>query len=184
MIESAVAVQVNGLHFSLYEVTKLSIFFVNSLTLLNEPRGGSPCPRDDREETLHLIEPAGVGWNEVHVPAWSLREPRSHLRVLVARVVVHDAMDVQLLRHCLVDLAQEREKFLMPVARLAAGQNRAVEHIERREQRRSSVADIVVGDAFSVTKSHRQHRLRAFQSLALALLVNAEHQRVFRGIQV
>ena len=32
-------------------------------------------------------------------------------------------------------------------------------------------------------KVSRQHRLRAFQSLALALLVNAEHQRVFRGFR-
>lgn len=32
------AVQVNGLQFSLYWMTKLSIFWVSSLTLLNEPR--------------------------------------------------------------------------------------------------------------------------------------------------
>ena len=144
MIESAVAVQVNGLHFSLYEVTKLSIFFVNSLTLLNEPRGGSPCPRDDREETLHLIEPAGVGWNEVHVPAWSLREPRSHLRVLVGGIVVADQMQFFALARLALNLAQEVEPFAVTVVLITAGDDRTIEGIERREQGRGAVTLVVM----------------------------------------
>lgn len=93
-------------------------------------------------------------------------------------------MHVQLLRHGFVDLAQERQKLLMAVARFAAGQYLAIEHIERCKQRRRSMADVVMRDAFDVAQSHRQHGLCAFQRLALTLLVDAQHQSVLRRVQV
>ena len=73
---------------------------------------------------------------------------------------------------------------LMPVPGLALGQDRAVECVERRKQRRRPVAHVVVGDTFDVAKAHRQQRLRALQRLALALLVDAKHQRVLRRAHV
>jgi len=39
-------------------------------------------------------------------------------------IVVDDAVDIKLGRHSLINLAQEVEKFLMPVAWLATGQHR------------------------------------------------------------
>jgi hypothetical protein len=102
----------------------------------------------------------------------------------VGGVVVGDAVDVQLGRHGLVDLAQERQELLMPVARLAAGPHGAVEHVQRGEQRGGAVALVVVGDALDVAEAHGQHRLRALERLALALLVDADDQRVVGRTQV
>lgn len=61
--------------------------------------------------------------------AWPSGQPSLDLRVNVGGVVVGDAVDVQLGRHGLADLAQEREKRLVAVARLARGQHCAVEYV-------------------------------------------------------
>ena len=44
--------------------------------------------------------------------------------------------------------------------------------------------DIVVGDAFDIAQSHRQHRLSALQRLDLAFFVDAQHHGVIRRIQI
>ncbi|MCY1552288.1 hypothetical protein D9M68_886760 [compost metagenome] len=67
---------------------------------------------------------------------------------------------------------------------LATGQHGTVEHIQRCEQRGRSMPLVVMGDTLNVTKTHRQHRLRALQRLALALLVDTDDQRVVRRAQV
>jgi len=56
----------------------------------------------------------------------------------------------------------------MPMTRFALGDDRTVEHIERRE----------------LAQPHRQHRLSALQGLDLALLVHAQHQRLIGWIEV
>jgi hypothetical protein len=57
--------------------------------------------------------------------------------MLVGAVVVDDAVHVEPGRHRLVDFAQKRQEFLVPVTRLAGSEHhRAVEHIQAREQRR------------------------------------------------
>ena len=120
----------------------------------------------------------------MHMPAWTLREPGAHLGVLVARVVVRDAVHVQFRRHRPVDFAQEGKEFLMPMARFASCQDRAIEDIQCCEKRGRSMTDVVVRDALDVAESHWQQRLRALQRLTLTLLVNAQHQRVLRRIQI
>lgn len=139
---------------------------------------------NQREEAFDLIQPGTVGWHEVHVPARAACQPGLDLRMAVRGVVVDDAMNVQLSRHGLVDLAQERQEFLMAMTRLASGQYRAVEHIQGREQRGRAVAFVVVRDAFDVAQAHGQHRLRALQRLALTLLIHAQHQCVLGRAQI
>ncbi len=104
--------------------------------------------------------------------------------MLVGTVVVDDAVHVETFGHRLVNLAQERQKLLVPVTRLAGGQYRAVEHIQGRKQRGGAVTDIVMRNALNVTEAHRQHGLRALKRLTLAFLVYAQHQRVLWGTQV
>ena len=113
-----------------------------------------------------------------------LAASQAHLRMGVRGVVVDDAVDVQLGRHRLIDGAQERHELLMPVARLALGEHRAVENIERCEQRRRPVADIVMRHAFDVAQPQGQHRLSPLERLALALLVHTEHERVVGRAQI
>jgi len=42
------------------------------------------------------------------------------------------------------------------------------------------VPDIVVRDALDIAQPHGKHRLRPLESLALALLVHAKHDRILR----
>src|SRR5688572_9917661 len=81
---------------------------------------------DQCKEALDLVQPGAVGRNEVHVPAWPGGQPSLNLRMTVGGVVVHDAMDVEFGRHSCLDLAQKRQELLMPMARLATGQHRAI----------------------------------------------------------
>ncbi len=78
---------------------------------------------DQREESLDLIEPGTVGLDEVHVPARSCCQPDFNLGMAVGGVVVADAVDVQFGGHGLVNLAQERQEFLVTVARFAGRQS-------------------------------------------------------------
>ena len=115
---------------------------------------------DQREEALDLVQPGTVGRNEMHVPTRPARQPSLDLRVTVGSVVVHDAVHVQLSRHSLVDLAQERQELLVPVAWFAAGQHRPVEHVQRRKQRCGAVALVVMGDPFDIASCAVGYNLR------------------------
>ena len=59
--------------------------------------------------------------------------------MLVGGVVVGDQMDRKPGRHIAVEVIKKGAKFLVPMARLALSDDRAVEHVERREQRSSLV---------------------------------------------
>ena len=72
----------------------------------------------------------------------------------------------------------------MPVARFALAEHFAGGHVEGREQGGGSMPDIVVGDAFDIAQSHRQHRLSALKRLDLAFFVDAQHHGVIRRIQI
>ena len=93
-------------------------------------------------------------------------------------------MDVQVRRHLLVDQPQEREELLVPVPRLALGDHLAGSDVQGREQCRRAVAQVVVGVALRVAQIHGQFRLGPVQGLDLRLLVDAEHHRVIRRIEV
>jgi hypothetical protein len=84
---------------------------------------------DERKEAFDLVEPRGVGGDEVNMPTRTAREPRSDLGMLVGGVVVDDEMDIQLGRHIGFDVTQEGEEFLMTMAGFALSDDRAVEHV-------------------------------------------------------
>src|ERR1700727_3016228 len=89
---------------------------------------------DQRKEAFDLVKPRTVGGNEMHVPAGMGCQPRLDLRMLVATVVVDDAVHVKVGRHCLVDFTQERQELLMPMTRLAGGEHCAIEYVQGGEQ--------------------------------------------------
>ena len=113
-----------------------------------------------------------------------LGQPGAHFRMFVGRIVVNHQMQVQFRRRLLVDQAQKCEKLLMAMASVAFADHLAVRHVQRGEQRGGAVADIVMGVAFGVSQSQRQHRLSAIQGLNLALLVDAQHHRIVGRIQI
>src|ERR1700685_4089487 len=101
-----------------------------------------------------------------------LRQPGSHLRMLVGGVIVDDQMNVQFRRDAVVEATQKREKLLMPVARFAFGENGAGGDIQRGKQGSRPMSDVVVGDALHIAEPHRQDRLSSIECLNLALFVN------------
>ena len=72
----------------------------------------------------------------------------------------------------------------MAMPLLAARDDRAVEGTHRRKQCGRTVPLVVVGHGGSPARLQRQAGLRAIQCLNLTLLVAAQHQGVFWGIQV
>jgi len=82
-------------------------------------------------------------------------------------VVVGDQMDHKSGRNVAVEVIKKGAKFQMPMERLALSDDRAVESVERREQRGRAVPVVIVGHALDVTQPHWQHRLSPLQSLNL-----------------
>lgn len=90
---------------------------------------------DEGEPAFDRVEPRGTGRSEVQVKARPAGEPRPHLRMFVTGVIVEDQMDGERRRHVGLHFAQKGEELLMPVARLAAGEDLTVGDIERGEER-------------------------------------------------
>jgi len=139
---------------------------------------------DQCEEPLHLIEPGAVGWNEVDVPTRTPCQPGLYPRMLVSAVVVDDQMHIQTCWDTCLNSTQKRKKLLMSVPWLAVSEYRAVEHIESRKECSGSVALVIVSDSGGVPQPQRKHGLSALQCLRLTLLIDAQHQGVFRWIQI
>ncbi len=116
--------------------------------------------------------------------AGPLRQPGADLGVLVGAVVVDDQVDIQFFWDGLLDLAQEAQELLVPVARSALGHHLPGGHVQRSKQGGGAVADVVMRHALHVAQSHGQQRLSAVQGLDLRLLVDAEHHRLVRRVQV
>ena len=93
-------------------------------------------------------------------------EPGFHFGMLVGGV--HDEVQLQFGRSFGVDLPEETQELLMPVARQTGTDDLAVECAQRREQCRRAVAFVVMGLCALAALTQRQARLRAVQRLNLA----------------
>ena len=58
-----------------------------------------------------------------------------------------------------LQMAEEGEKLLMQMTRLAFVEHRAGGDIEDNKQGGGAMADVMMGDALDITQAHRQHRL-------------------------
>src|SRR5271165_6558325 len=85
---------------------------------------------DQSEPAFDLVEPRAIGRREVQMKAGPTCQPRTHPRVLVSGVVVTNQMHLERGWHARLDMAQKRQEFLMPVARLALGEDAAIGDIE------------------------------------------------------
>src|SRR5262245_44399432 len=93
-----------------------------------------------------------------------LREPFAHFRVFVSGVVVNDGIDPLSLGKMRVDVIEEADELLMPVALHVATDNGAVENVEGGEQGGCAVAFVVVGHRPGAPRLHRQSRLGAVRA--------------------
>src|ERR1700676_4981909 len=139
---------------------------------------------DKSERTLDVIEPRAVGRRVVEMEARAAREPSLHFGMLVRAIVVNDQMHIEPRRHAGIEMAQKAQALLMAMAWFALGEHPPVGDVEGGKQCGSSVAVIIMRDAFDIAKSKGQYRLGALKGLDLALLIDAQHQGLVRRIEV
>ena len=118
------------------------------------------------------------------VEARASLEPGFDLGVLMGGVIVDDQMQIEVLGRVAVDCAQETEELLMAMARHAFADDPAGGDVERGEQGRRPVPLVIVGHRAGATLLQRQSRLGAVERLDLALLVDREHQRLVRWVEI
>ena len=99
-------------------------------------------------------------------------------------VVIADQVQLPVGRDGLVDQAEKLEPLLMAMPLLAQAKDLAVGRVQRGEQSGRAVAFVVVGHGGAASALQRQAGLGTIQSLNLALLVGAQHQRVLRRIEI
>lgn len=139
---------------------------------------------NDVEPDLHLIEPRRVGGCEVNVVARVGREPAFDLVMFVGAVIVDDEMDIEIGRDIVLDVPEELEKFLMAMMPFALAQDLARYDVQGSEKSGGAVSEVVVRDAFDISKPDRQDWLSSFQGLDLAFLIDAEDQGLIRWVEV
>lgn len=139
---------------------------------------------DKSEPTLHLIEPGRVGGSVVDLEAGTFCKPESDPGMLVSGVVVDDQMNIEFFRHGVIDALEELKELLMTMTCLALGQDSAGGDVECGEQGGGAMANVVVGDSFDISQSHGQHGLSPVKGLYLALLIDGEHDRMVRRVQI
>ena len=140
--------------------------------------------RDLGEQALDEVEPGRGCRGEVQLETRMALEPTLHGRCLVCGVVVEDQVEVEMRERLSVDLLQERQELFGAMARQAFPDDLAGRHIECREQRRGPVTLIVVCHGAGTALLDGQARLRAIESLNLALLVDGKHQGFLGRIEI
>jgi hypothetical protein len=113
-----------------------------------------------------------------------LKQPALDQRGLVGAVVVEHQVDLERVWNVGVDRVEELAELDTAVSPVMLRDDLAGLHVQGREQRSSTVADVVVGAPFDLAGTHRQDRLAAVQGLNLRLLVDAQHDGAIRGIEV
>jgi len=109
-------------------------------------------------------------------------EPGFDTRVFVSALVVHDPMEIQSRRGVGIDLLEEANKFLLPMARHTVSDDFPVKPAERRKPGRRPIAFIIMGLASRDSRTPGQPRLCPIQCLDWAFLVDTKHQRLIRRI--
>ena len=104
--------------------------------------------------------------------------------MLVGPVVIHDEMEGEFRWSFAVDLLEESDKFLVPMAWHAVADHLAIEHAQRCKQRGSAIALVIVRHGPTATLLQRETGLSAVEGLDLTFLVDAQDQGLVRRIQI
>ena len=131
------------------------------------------------EPSFDGIQPGTAGGREVHVEPGMPLEPALHLRMLVGGVVIHDQMQVEIGWRFRVDLLEELQPFLMPMAWHALSDEFTLGHFQSSEECRGAMTRVVMSERFQSARVQRQALLASFQRLNLALFITGKHQSVF-----
>ena len=136
------------------------------------------------EEALDEVHPGRAGGREMQLEAGMLLQPGLHLGRLVGRVVVKNQMDVAGFLHGPVDAAQKAQELPGAVAWHAFPDDQARLDVQRGEECGGAVALVVVGHGGGAPLLEGQTRLGPIERLDLGLLIDAEHDRTVRRIEI
>ncbi len=136
------------------------------------------------EPPFHEIQAGRRGRSEMQMKSRMLVQPLSNTGVGVGPVVVQDQMEIQSVRRFPVDRAEEVQELCVPVTGITGADQGAVEGVEGRAQAGGSIALVVMGHGPAPAFLHRQFRLGPVQGLNLRRFINAQDQRLVRGVQV
>jgi len=112
------------------------------------------------------------------------RHEVSDAGMLVRGIVIDDQMNLEILGHRGLDVAQELQKLLVAMPALALGEDLPRRDVQRREQRGRPVSEVVVRDPLDIAQVEREERLRAIEGLDLTLLIDAQHDRVVERVEI
>jgi hypothetical protein len=82
-------------------------------------------------------------------------------------------MNLETAGEMVVDVVEKSQKFLMPMPSVAIADGDSAGHVQSREQRRNSMALVIMRLPGRHAWSQRQDRLGAVQRLHLALFIHA-----------
>ena len=136
------------------------------------------------DESFDGVDPRTRRRREVEGEARMSIEPTHDVGMLVRRVIVEDHVDDLSNRDIRFDRVQKANELLMPVALHAAPDDLAIENIKRCEEGRGAATLVIMGHRAGAAFLHRQSRLGAVESLDLRFLVDREHDRMRRGIDI
>ncbi len=141
-----------------------------------------PAPGQDAEKAFGQVDPGGMRRGMVKVDLGMPPEPSLGGRALVDVQVVQDnvKLAVRVVPRHLVHETQEIDGG----SSFHFGQNLAGGNFQGRQQGMGTVPDIFIGPTAGLLGPQRQERLGAIESLDARLLIYAQHQGLFRGIQV
>ena len=87
--------------------------------------------------------------------ARSTCQPLLDLRTLVRCVIVDDQVNLQVIRHVLVDVFEKTQKLLMAMTFFALCDYFAAGHVQGGEQGGCTMSDVVMRYAFGIAQSQR-----------------------------
>ena len=156
---------------------------VHQLLDTDEGTAADGLPRDDAEEDLDEVQPGARGRCEVQRDAAMAGQPGLDVGVLMGCVVVDH--HVQLLaRVSAGHLLQEGEELLVAVKLIAGLGHVSGGHLQGGEQGGGAVTHVVVRGSLGQAGTQGQDRRGAIEGLDLALLIDAEHDRLLRRVEV
>ena len=106
--------------------------------------------REHGEEALDLVDPRSRSWGVVDVPAGMPREPVASRLGLMGDEIVHDDMEIEILRHMRFDRVKEGTELACPMTGETAADDTTGRGVEVGKPREGSTALIVVGAPFGL----------------------------------
>ena len=145
---------------------------------------GDHVALDLGEPEFHLIQPGRVGRREMELDVRMRVQELAHLRGFVRREVVADDMDFFALGLARADIGEKSDELGAGVPRCGLTHDFAGLGVERRVQRQRSMAVVLKAMAFESAWRKQQNRIEPVERLDRSLLIDAEHGRMCRRIQI